>query len=155
MATITAKVLNVRVYANGDSIRYRVTFDQLFDAIARNAKGEYVETQVDYIDFVPRAMIAQCLSVVEGLDLLYTKKKEQELRNNGQGGFGAAELQVVLRDAKATMERTKYEAGSEYTDVDGVVHTHEYAGYNTSFSDVVVTDRIQAKLDALSDKVFG
>lgn len=155
MATINAKVQNIRVYSNGDSIRYRVQFDQPFDAIARNADNEYVETQVDYIDFVPRVLIAQCLSIIEGLDLMYTKKKEQGLRNDGQGGFGATELQVVLRGAKVTMERTKFEAGSEYADADGVVQTHEYAGYNTSITDVVVTPRVQAKLDALFDKAFG
>lgn len=154
MATINAKVQNIRVYSNGDNIRYRVTFDQSFTAIVRNADGEYVESQVDYIDFIPRVLIAQCLSVVEGLDLMYTKKKEQGLRNDGQGGFGAAELQVVLRGAKVTMERTKFEAGSEYADADGVVHTHEHAGYNTSITDVVVTERIQSKLDALIDKMF-
>ena len=52
------------------------------------------------------------------------------------------------------MERTKFEAGSEYADADGVVQTHEHAGYNTSITDVVVTERIQAKLDALIDKMF-
>ena len=83
MATINAKVQNIRVYSNGDSIRYRVTFDQPFNAIARNADGEYIEAQVDYIDFVPRVLIAQCLSIIEGLDLMYTKKKEQGLRNDG------------------------------------------------------------------------
>lgn len=154
MATINVKVKNVRVYSNGDSIRYRVTFDQLFDAIARNADGEYAETLVDYIDFVPRVLIAQCLSIIEGLDLMYTKKKEQGLRNDGQSGFGAAELQIVLRGAKITMERNKFEAGSEYADADGVVQTHEHAGYNTSITNIQVTERIQAKFDALIDKMF-
>ena len=151
---IAAKVLNIRVYSNGDSIIYRVTFDQSFDAIARNADGDYVETQVDYIDFVPRVLIAQCLSIVEGLDLMYTKKKEQGLRNDGNGGFGAAELQVVLRNAKIIMNRTKFVAGSEYTDADDVVQTHEHDGYNTVITDITVTDRIQAKLDTLIDKMF-
>ena len=154
MATINAKIQNIRVYSNGDSIRYRVTFDQSFDAIARNANGEYVETQVDYIDFVPRVLIAQCLSIIEGLDLMYTKKKEQGLRNDANGGFGAAELQVVLRGAKVAMDRNKFEAGSEYADADGVAKTHEHAGYNTTLINVVVTERIQAKLDALIDKMF-
>lgn len=154
MATINAKVQNIRVYSNGDSIRYRVQFDQSFDAIVCNADNKYVETQVDYIDFVPRVLIAQCLNIIEGLDLMYTKKKEQGLRNDSQGGFGATELQVVLRGAKITMERTRFEVGSEYTNVDGVVKTHEHVGYNTSITDVVVTERIQTKLDSIIDKMF-
>lgn len=150
----TTKVKSIRVYSNGDSIRYRVTFDQSFDAIGRNEDGDYVDTQVDHIDFVPRHIIAQCLNIIEGLDLMYTKKKEQALRNEGQGGFGAAELQIVLRNAKITLVRTKFEAGSEYTDSDGNVQTHEYAGYNTNIKDIVVTERVQAKLDKLMDSVF-
>lgn len=155
MATIEAKVQNIRVYSNGDSIRYRVTFDQSFDAIVRNADNDYVESTTDYIDFVPRVLIAQCLSIVEGLDIIYTKKKEQGLRNDANGGFGAAELQVILRNAKVTMERTKFDAGSEYTDSDGFVQTHEYAGYNTVIKDIVVSERIQAKLDQMIDNMIG
>ena len=150
----TTKVKSIRVYSNGDSIRYRVTFDQSFDAIGKNEDGNYVDTQVDYIDFVPRHIIAQCLNIIEGLDLMYTKKKEQALRNEGQGGFGAAELQVILRNAKITLVRTKFEAGSEYTDSDGDVQTHEYAGYDTNIKDIVVTERVQARLDKLMDSVF-
>lgn len=151
---ITTKVKSIRVYSNGDSIRYRVTFDQSFDAIGKNEDDDYVDTQVDYIDFVPRHIIAQCLNIIEGLDLMYTKKKEQALRNEGQDGFGAAELQVILRNAKITLVRIKFEAGSEYTDSDGNVQTHEYSGYNTDIKDIVVTDRIQAKLDSLMDSMF-
>lgn len=151
---ITVKVKSIRVYSNSDSIRYRVTFDQSFDAIAKNEDGNYVDTQVDYVDFVPRHIIAQCLTIIEGLDLMYTKKKEQALRNEWKGGFGAAELQVVLRNAKITLVRTKFEAGSEYTDSDGDVQTHEYAGYDTNIKDIVVTERVQARLDKLMDSVF-
>lgn len=151
---ITTKVKSIRVYSNGDSIRYRVTFDQSFAAIGKNEDDDYVDTQVDYIDFVPRHIIAQCLNIIEGLDLMYTKKKEQALRNEGQDGFGAAELQVILRNAKITLVRTKFEAGSEYTDSDGNVQMHEYSGYNTDIKDIVVTDRIQAKLDSLMDSMF-
>lgn len=155
MATVNAKVMNVRVYSNGESIRYRVTFDSSFEAIVRNADGEYVESQVDYIDFVPNVLIAQCLSVVDGLDFLYTKKKEKGLRNDGVSDFGAAELNIVLRNARVTLEREKFDVGSEYTDRDGVIQTHEHAGYNTSITDVVVTDKVQAKLDAAIDAALG
>lgn len=154
MATIEVKVLNVRVYSNGDSIHYRVTFDRTFDGFVRTADDKFVEGQVDYIDFVPRFLIAQCLNVIEGLDLMYNKKKEQGLRNDGQGGFGAAELQVVLRGAKLKIEREKFLAGSEYTDADGVVKTHEHDGYSKNILEITVTERIQAKLDAMIDRMF-
>lgn len=151
--SLTTKVSSIRVYSNGDSIRYRVQFADAFTAIVKQ-NDDYVEAQVDYIDFIPRVLIAQCLSIVEGLDLLYTKKKEQGLRNDSESGFGAAELQVILRNATVKLERTKFLAGEEYADADGVVHTHDHDGYNTVISDITVTDKIQAKLDALIDKMF-
>ena len=52
------------------------------------------------------------------------------------------------------LERNKFEAGSEYADADGVAQTHEHSGYNTAITDIVVTERIQAKLDTLIDKMF-
>lgn len=151
--TIKTKVAGIRVYSNGDSIRYRVQFEDSFTAIIKQG-DEYVEAEVDYIDFIPRVLIAQCLSIVEGLDLLYTKKKEQGLRNDDATGFGAAELQVVLRKATIVLERTKFIAGEEYTDSDGETQTHEHDGYNTVITDIIVTDKIQKKLDELIDKMF-
>lgn len=154
MATISAKIVSIRVYSNGDSIRYRVIFDQTFTGMVKNDNDEYVEEQVNYIDFVPSVLIAQCLDIIEGLSLLYNKKKEQGLRENGQSGFGAAELQVVLKGAKIALERNKFEVGDEYQDADGNVHQHEHAGYSTSIAGITVADRIQQKLDAMIDKMF-
>lgn len=152
--TINAKVQNIRVYSNGDSIRYRVSFDTEFDAFVKT-NDEYVEGQVNYIDFVPRHLIAIVLNAVPGTDLLYTAAKERSLRNDSENGFGAAQLSVILRDAKMVLEREKFEAGSEYTDADGVICTHEHDGYNTEISSITVTDRVQAKLDQLMDKILG
>lgn len=154
MSTISAKVQNVRVYSNGDSILYRITFDQSFDAIIKNADDEYVEAQVDYIDFTPSKIIAQCASAIEGFDILYTKKKEQGIRTNGFTGFGAAELQVILKRAICSIERTKFEAGEEYTDSKDVVKTHDHAGYNTAIVEIKVSEYVQAKLDSMVDSVF-
>lgn len=152
---IKTKVNQIQVYSNGDNIRYRTMIDDKIDAIVRNRETEEYETgQVDYIDFLPRVMIAQCLALVDGLDLMYTSAKEKGLRNGGESGFGATQLQVVLRGATIEIKRTKFEAGDEYTDADGVIHTHDYAGYNTDIVGIKVTDRIQRKLDDLIDKMF-
>ena len=154
MATINSKIVSIRVYSNGDSIRYRVIFDQTFTGMVKTDNDGYIEDQVNYIDFVPSVLIAQCLDIVEGLSLLYNKKKEQGLRENGQSGFGAAELQVILKGAKIALEREKFEVGDEYTDGDGNVCQHEHAGYSTTISGITVTDRIQQKLDSMIDKMF-
>lgn len=153
---LNIKVKAVRVYNDNDSaLRYRLQLDEAIDAIVRDSvTGEYVDAKVDYIDFLPRVLIAQMLNHVVGLDLMYTKKKEEGLRNGIASGFGAAELQAVLRNAVVTIERTKFEVGSEYTTSDGEVKTHEHAGYNTAITAVKVSELVQSKLDALLDKMF-
>lgn len=152
---IDCAIKSVQVYGTGDSaVRYRVTFDTTFSAIKKNTNDDYELAQVDYIDFVPRVLVAQCINNIDGLDLMYTKKKETALRNDNSAGFGAAELQVVLRGAKLSIERTKFEIGSEYTDGNGDVQTHENAGYNTNIIKIKVSERVQTKLDEMIDKVF-
>lgn len=153
MATIEARVKKISVYSNGENIRYRVTFDQSFDAIVKNADGKYVEAQANYVDFIPIVLISQILDSVEGLDILYVKKKEEALRSGASFGF-SAELNLVLRNAKMVLERKKFEAGDEYEDADGEQQVHEFAGYRTTVSDIKITDVIQAKLDAMLDKMF-
>lgn len=155
VATISAKVKSVKVNSDADNIRYVVTFDTPFDAIVRNRETEeYEQGTVDYISFVPSVLIAQCLEQIEGLDLMYTKKKENALRSDQPNGFGATELHVVLRNAKIELTRTKFLAGDEYTTRDGEVLTHEHDGYNTDIAKVTVTDKIQDKLDDLLDSIF-
>jgi hypothetical protein len=149
-------IKSVQVYGTGDmGLRYRVTLDVAIPAIKKDQlTGDYSETDVDYIDFVPSVLIAQCINHIQGLDLMYTKKKETGLKNDNGSGFGAAELQVVLRGAKLEIERTKFEAGSEYTNKANEVLTHENAGYNTNIVKINVSDRVQNKLDDMMDKVF-
>lgn len=153
---VVCSVKSVQVYQAGDTgLRYRVAIDTLIDAIKKDSvSGDYIAAQVDYIDFIPRVLIAQCINQISGLDIMYTKKKEQGLRNDNAAGFGAAELQVVLRGAKLTIERTKFEIGDEYTDGEGIVQIHENAGYNTNIAKIKVSDRVQVKLDEVFDSVF-
>jgi len=153
---IECAVQSIQVYGTGDSaIRYRVTLNTMFDAIKKDLNtGDYVQQAVDYIDFVPRVLIAQCINKIDALDLMYTKKKETALKNDNGSGFGAAELQVILRGAKLEIERVKFEVGDEYVDNLEVVHVHENAGYNTNIKKIKVSDRVQTKLDEMIDKVF-
>jgi len=152
---IPCGVKSVQVYGTGDSaVRYRVGLNVAIDAIKKDDNGDYVNAQVDYIDFIPRVLIAQCIAHVIGLDLMYTKKKENGLRNDNAVGFGAAELQVILRGAKLEIERTKFAVGDEYTDSAGDVHTHENEGYNTNITKIKVSDKVQDKLDGMFDDIF-
>lgn len=154
MATINVTTNAIRVWSNGDSIRYRLQTNEEFDGITKNG-DTYQEAKINYVDFVPRYLIAQVLSLIPGADIIYTKKKEQSLRSNNEDGFGAAEIQALLRGAKLTLERVKFEAGDEYTTADGEVMQHTYAGYNTEIVDIQVSDRIREKLDDLFDSILG
>lgn len=151
-----AVIKSIQVFPNADgSIRYRTNLDIAIPAMKKDYETEtYAEAQVDYIDFVPRVLIAQVINLVEGVDLMYTKKKEQGLKNDNGNGFGAAELQVILRNAKLTIERTKFEVGDEYTTSDNEVRTHENAGYNTNITAIKVSERVQVNLDKLTDSIF-
>lgn len=154
VSVINVVVKAVRVYSTGDNVRYRVQFNSPFQGYAKDMNGDYNLTEIDYIDFVPSVLIAQCLNIVEGLDILYTKKKEAGLRSNGITGFGAAELQAVLRNAKMQLERRRFSTGEEYVTSDGEVRTHEHDGYSTSIIDIRVTERVQTKLDDMLDKML-
>lgn len=148
-------VKSIRVYSVDDTVRYRVAIDTnipgiQYDAVSTN----YVETEVDYIDFVPRVLIAQCLEKIPGLDVVYTKKKEEGLRNGNASGFGAAELQAILRDAKVVLLRTRHEAGEEYTTSAGEIKTFDHVGYSTTVESVALSNRMQALLDKVVDNMF-
>lgn len=148
-------IVAIRVMAWGNSIHYRVEFKESFVGIAKDSLGNYSETEVNYVDFTPQHLIAVVLSLVEGANLLYLKKKEQGLRSEGVSAFGAAELSVLLRGATVELNRQRFEAGDEYVDKDGNVLVHEHAGYNTGIDDIRVSSRIQEKLDALADSILG
>lgn len=154
MATINVTTNAIRVWSNGDSIRYRLQTNEEFDGIVKNG-DIYQEAKINYVDFVPSYIIARMLVLVPGADLIHTKKNEQALRNNSEDRFGAAEIQALLRGAKLTLERVKFEAGDEYTTTDGEVMQHTYAGYNTEIVDIQVSDRIREKLDDLFDSILG
>lgn len=136
-------------------VRFRVAIDESIAGIVV-VGGQYVDGQVMHVDFVPQYLIAMALEHVEGLSYKYEKQNERaalDPANNAR--FGAAELSLFLRDAELEINRVKFNAGDEYADADGVIRTHEYSGYNTEILGIVVTDKIQKKLDAMIDRVFN
>lgn len=150
------KIKSIRVYQSNDTIRYRAQLDKTITGIQKDTvTNQYIETNIDYIDFVPRVLIAQCLELIPGLDVVYTKKKEEGLRNANISGFGAAELQAILRDAAVRIERTKFITGEEYTTSDGEVRSHEHDGYNTTINNIVLSPKMQSMLDKVVDNMFN
>lgn len=150
------KIKRVKLYTTEEGVvRYRVTIDEVIPGIVV-VNNQYVDGQVMHVDFVPRYFMAICLEQVEGLAYRYEKQNERatfDPENNSK--FGAAELDIFLRDAEIEIRRTEFNVGDEYVDKDGVIHTRKHHGYNTEILDIKVTDKIQKKLDAMLEKAFS
>ena len=153
MATLNVTIIGLRVWSNGESIRYRLQTKEKFTAIIKQ-NDEYLESEVDYIDFVPSYLKACVIAHIPGADILATKKTETALKNGESNGFGAAELQVLLRNAQMVVERTKYAAGDEYVVNDEVLQ-HQHDGYNTEIIGIEASEKVATKLDALADAILG
>ena len=154
---IAVKFNSMRVYSNGDDIRYRAVLDRPIAGIRVNREtGEYEETNVDYIDFVPRVIIAQVIEQDSIVGTLFNKKKEQGLRGGNNAGFGVAELSMLLDGATVTIERVRHNAGDEYETSDGGIGVYEHVGYSTQIVDIKFTDDVNAMLKQFRNKLlFG
>lgn len=152
MSTIDTTVKSIRLVNTENGVYYRTEFNSEFDAVVNN-NGTYAEGKVNYINFAPKALIAQVLANVAGADILYARRHESAVRN-GTADFGVAELSAILRNAKISLEREKFEAGSEY-EINGETHTHEFAGYNTQITSIEVSERVAHQMDALTDSVLS
>lgn len=152
MATVNTSVKSIRLINAENGVYYRVEFNSEFDAIVLS-NGEYIDAKVNYINFTPKALVAQVLNSVPGADILYARRHEFAVRN-GTADFGIAEISAILRGANISLEREKFEAGSEYN-VEDEVRTHEYAGYNTQISSIAVAPRVAAQMDKLMDSILS
>ena len=155
MATIEAKILNVSVNAFEGEIKYHVRFDKSFEAIIKDDNDNYVDGNADYVDFIPRVLIAQALELVPNLSIMYNMMKESALRNGDKNTFGATQLSIILCDAEVILEREKHEAGEEYTNADGDTATLEHDCYFTTIKEIKVTDKATKVLDRVLDKALG
>lgn len=152
VATINTTVKNLRTVETESGVAYRIQFADSFPAIVKTGE-DYEDGEADYISFQPRVLIAQVLQLVDGADILYTRRHEAAIRT-GSADFGAAEISAILRNAKIVLERSKFEAGEEYTVADEV-RTHEFTGYNTQIVSIEVTPRVARQMDALLDSVLS
>lgn len=152
MSTIDTTVKSIRLVNTENGVYYRTEFNSEFDAVVNN-NGTYAEGKVNYINFAPKALIAQVLANVAGADILYARRHESAVRN-GTADFGVAELSAILRNAKISLEREKFEAGSEY-EINGETRTHEFSGFNTQITSIEVSERVAHQMDALMDSVLS
>ena len=152
METYKVKFQRIGVYGDIDNIRYRIILDKFIPGYKIDADGQVFKTTVNYIDILSSALIAQTIRCIPNLGIIHAYLVEKNLRGSGKRiGIDAAQLQAYLTDADVTLERTEFHPGEEYTTSDGEVRTHEFDGYTTNITDIVIT----ANAESIADRVIN
>lgn len=155
METYKVKFQRISVYSHDDDIRYHVILDKFIPGYKINAEGQVVKTNVNYIDILSSALIAQTIRCIPNLGIIHAYLVEKNLRGTGKRiGINAAQLQAYLAGADITLERTEFHPGEEYTTMDGEVCIHEFDGYTTNITDIVVTANAESLGDRTIDRIM-
>lgn len=155
METYKVKFQRIGVYGDIDSIRYRIILDKFIPGYKIDAEGQLFKTTVNYIDFLSNVLIAQAIRCIPNLCILHAYLVEKNLRETGKRiGIEAAQLQAFLTDADVTLERTEFHPGEEYTTINGEVCTHEFDGYTTNITDIVVAANAQSVVDRVINRIM-
>lgn len=152
METYKVKFQRIGIYNHINDIRYRVILDKFIPGYKIDADEQVVKTTVNYIDILSSALIAQTIRCIPNLGIIHAYLVEKNLRETGKRiGINAAQLQAYLTDADVTLERTEFHPGEEYTTIDGEVCIHEFDGYTTNITDIVIT----ANAERLGDHIIN
>lgn len=155
METYKVKFCRISVYGDTNNIRYRIILDKSIPGYKIDADGQVFKTNVNYIDILPSALIAQAIRCIPSLGIIHAYLVEKNLRETGKRiGINAAQLQAYLTDADVTLERTEFHPGEEYTTADGEVCIHEFDGYTTNITDIVVAANAKSIVDRVIDRIM-
>lgn len=155
METYKVKFQRISVYGDIDNIRYRIILDKYIPGYKINADGQVLKTTINYIDILPSTLIAQTIRCIPNLGIIHAYLVEKNLRETGKRiGIDAAQLQAYLADADVTLERTEFHPGEEYTTSNGEVRTHEFDGYTTNITDIVVAANAESIADRVIDRIM-
>lgn len=139
---ITAAITNVIIRTTTNGVYYRLTLDKTFPAyVIRNS--EFVETEVDYLDFTPTTLLAIVEAHVDNFD--YLKSKIVDKANAvGQNPQYYELIRSILIGATITVDRTPFAAGEEYVNENGETAVHERDGYRKQVNDIAITTEVAA-----------
>lgn len=147
---LTAAITNVVIRTTTNGTYYRLTLDKTFPAyVIRNS--EFVETEVDYLDFTPTTLLAIVEAHVDNFD--YLKSKIVDKANAVSQNPQYYELvRSILVGATITVDRTPFAAGEEYVDENGETAVHERDGYRKQVNDIAITAEIAAIITKAAPK---
>lgn len=139
---LTAAITNVIIRTTTNGAYYRLTLDKTFPAyVIRNS--EFVETEVDYLDFTPTTLLAIVEAHVDNFD--YLKSKIVDKANAvGQNPQYYELIRSILVGSTITVDRTPFAAGEEYVDENGETAVHERDGYRKQVNDIAITAEVAA-----------
>lgn len=155
MSTISTQIKNITVNTFDGNISYSVTFKDSFDGIQKDNDGVYADAQIDTILFTRKQLIKLLIDVIPNLNSVYSFFKEQAALKKEPNKFGAAHITALLNGATIDLVRTRFEAGDEYMDDEGIMQQHSNAGYNTAFSKVELSDTGQKFFTMLYSAILG
>lgn len=139
---LTATITNVVIRATTNGTYYRLILDKTFPAyVVRNS--EFVETEVNYLDFLPTTLLAIVEVHVDNFD--YLKSKIIDKANSiGQNPQYYELIRSILVGSTITVDRTPFAAGEEYVDENGETAVHERDGYRKQVNDIIITAEVAA-----------
>lgn len=155
----------VKSFRTDDGVVFSFVLDKEIAVIAKNADDEFVETTSTNLNIRASYALASIFNLVPDLADIYQYKHDKHkasieaYKADGiipiEDDFSASDLSIYLRKAKMTITRNHYEAGSEYITMDGVVLTHDNAGYNTEFNKINLDTTAQNRIDKMLDRILG
>lgn len=139
---ISTKVVDIRqeVDKTNNRLVYFLVVEASFDGKRKNRDGDIVDASIDYIVRSPRQLIDELCALNRKLAVFRKKKSEHDVKACGFDDFGAAELYGALEGATIKFERTPFKKDDEYTDMDGKLAIHEHDGWDTTFTELVLTE---------------
>ena len=154
-ATTTEQTIVTRIKSLSfiqDSNNYVVEFTNDFDAIIKNG-DKYEDGRTNRITFNSRYFKYLVLNLIPDLAIIYEDAREKADANDEAFVFTCAKLSKYLQNAKIKLVRTKFNAGDEYVDQNGEVHTHNNAGYDTVVDDIILDPKGEKRLERDIDNI--
>lgn len=137
MATITAKVKNVRVFESEESASVQITLDKEFEGFVIN-DGAATKQNITAFSMNRSALTAQLCDVNDDI-ALYRACQSNSLNQK--------QLALILFNATITIERELRSAGETYTAFNGEERAFEHDCFTTKVVKVSLSDKAIRMLD--------
>ena len=137
METIVVTIKGVKVFVDQKSASIQLTFDKAIKGFAKDADGNYVETDVKTISIHRRKLTAQLCECSDDIALY---------RATLDHAFGQKEFGVILFNAQLTLNRQRVAAGEVVGEDDDAVAA-ERDCYLTDVTKIKLSDRAIDQID--------